>query len=74
MCDLGGVSCVRKHDQWVCPARHLAWLEEALGRRFAAGVVFHTGPRPVPYSAGIVGLPISALWSVAVMRRVGVEE
>ncbi|MFZ0159525.1 MAG: AAA family ATPase [Kineosporiaceae bacterium] len=45
-------------------ARHLAWLEEALRSRFAAGVMFHTGPRPVPYSASIVGLPISVLWSV----------
>jgi len=45
-------------------ARHLAWLEEALGSRFAAGVVFHTGPRPIPYSATIVGLPISVLWSM----------
>ena len=45
-------------------ARHLAWLEEALGSRFAAGVVFHTGPRPIAYSTSIVGLPISVLWSV----------
>lgn len=44
-------------------ARHLVWLQEALGNRFAAGVVFHTGPRPIPYSARIIGLPISALWS-----------
>ncbi len=45
-------------------ARHLAWLEQSLGSRFAAGVVFHTGPRPIPYSTSIVGLPISVLWSV----------
>lgn len=44
-------------------ARHLVWLQEVLGNRFAAGVVFHTGPSPIPDSAGIIGLPISALWS-----------
>ena len=44
-------------------ARHLVWLQESLGDRFAAGVVFHTGPRPIHYSTDIVGLPISALWS-----------
>lgn len=26
-------------------ARHLTWLRERLGSRFARGVVFHTGPR-----------------------------
>ena len=44
-------------------ARHLIWLEESLGDRFAAGVVFHTGPRRIPYTTTIVGLPIATLWA-----------
>ena len=43
-------------------ARHLAWLERALGDRFLAGIVFHTGPRRIPYSKTLVGLPICTLW------------
>lgn len=44
-------------------ARHLRWFEEALGARFVAGIVFHTGPRPFAISPTIVALPIAALWS-----------
>jgi len=43
-------------------ARHLFWLEQSLGDRFAAGVVFHTGPRRISYGPSVFGLPISALW------------
>lgn len=44
-------------------ARHLRWLQAQLRDRFAAGVVFHTGPRPMRLSPGIVALPIASLWA-----------
>jgi predicted AAA+ superfamily ATPase len=44
-------------------ARHLAWLRDSLGGLFAAGVVFHTGPRGFRLGDRIAALPISALWS-----------
>jgi predicted AAA+ superfamily ATPase len=43
--------------------RHLRWLREAIGSRFAAGVVLHTGPRVLRYPDGIIALPICAFWS-----------
>ena len=43
-------------------ARHLTWLRERLGERFARGVVFHTGPRPFELDDRILALPICALW------------
>jgi hypothetical protein len=46
-------------------ARQLFWLEQSIGDRFAAGVVFHTGPRRITYAQNIIGLPISALWESA---------
>lgn len=44
-------------------ARHLAWLRDELGARFAAGVVLHTGPRVFRLDDGIVAAPIAALWA-----------
>ncbi len=43
-------------------AKHLAWLREELGNRFAAGVVLHTGPRQYALGEGIVAAPIAVLW------------
>ncbi len=43
-------------------ARHLAWLRDALGERFVAGVVFHTGPRVFPMGDRIQAVPICCLW------------
>jgi predicted AAA+ superfamily ATPase len=43
-------------------ARHLSWLRERLGDRFAAGVVFHTGPRVFRLGERILAVPICALW------------
>jgi predicted AAA+ superfamily ATPase len=43
-------------------ARHLAWLRDRLGDRFAVGVVFHTGPLPFRIDERIVALPICAIW------------
>lgn len=44
-------------------ARHLHWLKSSLGRRFALGIVFHTGPRPLALDGDIWAIPICALWS-----------
>lgn len=44
-------------------ARHLRWLRDQLGDRFAAGIVFHTGGRVVALDDRIIAAPISSLWS-----------
>ncbi len=44
-------------------ARHLQWLRSSLGPRFALGMVFHTGPRPLRLDDDIWAVPICALWS-----------
>jgi predicted AAA+ superfamily ATPase len=43
-------------------ARHLRWLAAGIGNRFALGIVFHTGPRPVQLDDAIWAVPICALW------------
>lgn len=43
-------------------ARHLAWLRDELGERFAGGVVLHTGPRTYELGTRIVAAPICTLW------------
>lgn len=44
-------------------ARHLTWLREALGERFAHGLVLHTGPGSFELGDRITAAPISALWA-----------
>ena len=44
-------------------ARHLAWLRDETAGAFAAGIVFHTGPRVFPVSDRIIAAPVSSLWS-----------
>jgi uncharacterized protein len=44
-------------------ATHLRWLKEELGERVIAAVLLHTGPHSCELGPGIVGLPISALWT-----------
>ncbi|MDR1768070.1 MAG: DUF4143 domain-containing protein [Propionibacteriaceae bacterium] len=44
-------------------ARHLCWLRDRLGDRFAAGVVLHTGPSAFRLSDKISAAPISAIWA-----------
>jgi predicted AAA+ superfamily ATPase len=44
-------------------ARHLRWLKDALGDRFIAGAVLHTGPRPWRIDDDIYAIPICALWA-----------
>jgi predicted AAA+ superfamily ATPase len=43
-------------------ARHLRWLRDSIGSRFAAGIVMHTGPRPFALDEAICALPICAFW------------
>ncbi len=49
---------VRRSD-----ARYLEWLREAMGDRFVAGLVMHTGPDTFDLSDRIAAAPISTLWS-----------
>jgi uncharacterized protein len=42
--------------------RHLVYLRERLGPRFIAGIVFYTGPGPVPFGDKLMALPINLLW------------
>ncbi|MCW2540631.1 MAG: putative binding protein [Frankiales bacterium] len=44
-------------------ARHLVWLRDELGDRFAAGVVLHTGPRTYELGEMVVAAPISTIWA-----------
>ncbi|MGH2945237.1 MAG: ATP-binding protein [Solirubrobacteraceae bacterium] len=44
-------------------ARHLIWMRDRLGDRFARGVVLHTGPTAFELAERIIALPIRALWS-----------
>lgn len=44
-------------------ARHLRWLSEAVGDRFLAGVVLHTGPTSFKIADKITAAPISTLWA-----------
>jgi predicted AAA+ superfamily ATPase len=44
-------------------ARHLAWLRSALGDRFLAGAVLHTGPGLFQLADRIAAIPICAIWS-----------
>ncbi|MDR0594326.1 MAG: AAA family ATPase [Bifidobacteriaceae bacterium] len=44
-------------------AKHLLWLRERLGERFAAGLVLHTGGHTFELSDKITAAPISTLWA-----------
>lgn len=44
-------------------ARHLIWLRDQLGDRFAAGVVLHTGTAVYLLSPRITAAPICTLWA-----------
>jgi predicted AAA+ superfamily ATPase len=46
-------------------ARHLTWLRDKLGDKFAAGVVLHLGEHAASYGDRIFALPVSALWGYA---------
>jgi hypothetical protein len=42
--------------------RHLSYLRDRLGSRFAAGIVLYTGPNPITFGDRMMALPISLLW------------
>jgi predicted AAA+ superfamily ATPase len=44
-------------------ARHLEWLRAALGERFVAGAVLHTGPGLFRLGEQITAVPLAAIWS-----------
>ena len=44
-------------------ARHLAWLRDELGDRFAGGVVLHAGQATYSLGERIRAAPISTLWA-----------
>lgn len=44
-------------------ARHLEWLRNTMGDRFAGGAVLHTGPDTFELADRIIAAPISSLWS-----------
>ncbi|RJQ79232.1 ATP-binding protein [Pseudonocardiaceae bacterium YIM PH 21723] len=45
--------------------RHLAWLRDKLGDRFAGGIVFHLGEHSLPFGERLQAVPVSALWEHA---------
>jgi predicted AAA+ superfamily ATPase len=44
-------------------AKHLLWLRDELGERFAAGAVLHTGPGSFVIDDRVYAVPIASLWS-----------
>lgn len=46
-------------------AKHLHWLRDRLGDRFAAGIVLHLGQRSTSFGGNIHAIPVSALWGHA---------
>ncbi len=44
-------------------ARHLSWLDETMQKRFAGGVVLHTGRDTFELGDRILAAPISTLWT-----------
>ncbi len=56
--EIKAAAAVGRHD-----ARHLAWLRDQLGDRFAAGVVLHTGPDTFELGDRILAAPISVIWT-----------
>ena len=44
-------------------ARHLAFLRDRVGDRFAIGVVLHTGSQHIALGDRLVAMPVSSLWA-----------
>jgi len=44
-------------------ARHLTWLRDEIGDRFAGGVVLHAGQSVVELGDRIAAIPLSAMWT-----------
>jgi uncharacterized protein len=61
--DLVGIEVKAGASPTAADARHLAWLRDELGERFAGGAVLHTGPRLYGLGEKIVAAPIASLWA-----------
>ena len=46
----------------ISSAKHLGWMRDRLGDRFAFGVVLHSGPLPYMIDERIAALPICSIW------------
>lgn len=46
-------------------ARHLTWLRDEIGDRFAGGVVLHAGKSVIELGDRLAAIPLSALWTPA---------
>lgn len=44
-------------------ARHLKWMRDRVGKKFVAGLMFHTGPRTYEIDDRVSAVPIAAIWS-----------
>lgn len=55
-------------------ARHLAWMRDRLGDRFAFGAVLHSGPLPYMIDERIAALPICSIWGPDHRRKSSVTE
>lgn len=42
--------------------RHLRWLRDRVGDRFAGGYVLYLGTESLPFGDGMTALPLSAMW------------
>jgi uncharacterized protein len=47
--------------------KHLRWLRDRVGDRFAAGIVLHLGQRASSFGDRIWAIPVSALWGHATL-------
>jgi uncharacterized protein len=43
--------------------RHLRTMRDRQGERFVCGVLFYSGPYPLPFGDRLIALPASALWA-----------
>lgn len=59
---LVGIEIKASASPTAADTKHLTWLREQLGDRFAGGVVLHTGPRLYELGERILAAPICALW------------
>jgi uncharacterized protein len=57
------IECKASHDLETADARHLAFLRDTLGDRFAHGVIVHLGDHTRALGDRLTSMPASALWS-----------
>lgn len=57
-----GVEVKAAHTVSAGDFQHLRWLAQALGTRWAGGVVLHLGAEQVPFGENLWAVPIACLW------------